>query len=186
DLHVLTWESGVLRFCVVAVTNSVHNYERMTTTPFRRGALLTLGSRQDHVFPTLTAAQIARVRQHGQLRALNRGDILVEAGTTNVPLFVITAGEVEITRPSAALETLITVHGPGSFTGEATLLSGRRSLARARVSAAGEAIELCRERLLELVQTDAELSEIFMRAFILRRVELIASGLGDGGLIGAT
>src|SRR4030095_14800633 len=161
-------------------------HERMTTTDVRRGALLTLGSRRDHVFPTLTAAQIARVRQHGQVRALDPGDILVDPGTTDVPLFVITAGEVEITRPSAALETLITVHGPGSFTGEATMLSGRRTLFRARVSTSGEAIELCRERLLELVQTDAELSEIFMRAFILRRVELIASGLGDVVLIGST
>jgi thioredoxin reductase (NADPH) len=138
------------------------------------------------VFPTLTAGQIARIRQHGEVRVIQRGEILIEAGTTDVPCFVVTAGEVEIIRPSGSLETLITVHGPGSFTGEATLLSGRRSLARARVSAAGEAIELCRERLLELVQTDAELSEIFMRAFILRRVELIASGLGDVVLIGST
>jgi thioredoxin reductase (NADPH) len=157
-----------------------------TDADARRGALLTLGSRRDHVFPTLTAAQIARVRQHGEIRAMQRGDILVEAGTADVPCFVITAGEVEVIRPSSKLETLVTVHGPGQFTGEATLLSGRRTLMRARVSAPGEAIELCRERLLELVQTDAELSEIFMRAFILRRVELIASGLGDVVLIGST
>src|SRR5206468_5253303 len=49
-----------------------------------------------------------------------------------------------------------------------------------------EVIELAREQLLELIQTDAELSEIFMRAFILRRVELIASGHGDVVLIGST
>ena len=47
-------------------------------------------------------------------------------------------------------------------------------------------IELDREQLLALVQTDAELSEILMRAFILRRVELIARGLGDVVLIGST
>ena len=59
------------------------------------------------------------------------------------------------------------------------MLSGRRALVRARVSEPGEVIELSRERLLALVQTDAEISEILMRAFILRRVELIAQGLGD-------
>ena len=40
--------------------------------------------------------------------------------------------------------------------------------------------------MLGLIQTDAELSEILMRAFILRRVELILAGLGDTVLIGST
>ena len=47
-------------------------------------------------------------------------------------------------------------------------------------------IELDREHLLALVQTDSELSEIFMRAFILRRVELIAHGFGDVVLVGSS
>jgi thioredoxin reductase (NADPH) len=38
---------------------------------------------------------------------------------------------------------------------------------------------------LALVQTDSELSELIMRAFILRRVELIAHGLGDVVLVGS-
>jgi thioredoxin reductase (NADPH) len=40
--------------------------------------------------------------------------------------------------------------------------------------------------MLGLIQTDAELSDILMRAFILRRVELIAAGVGDIVLIGST
>jgi thioredoxin reductase (NADPH) len=40
--------------------------------------------------------------------------------------------------------------------------------------------------MLALIQTDAELGEILMRAFILRRVELIAAGVGDIVLIGST
>jgi thioredoxin reductase (NADPH) len=55
-----------------------------------------------------------------------------------------------------------------------------------RARSAGEVIELDRERLLALVQTDAELSEVILRAFILRRVELIAGGFGDVVLIGST
>jgi thioredoxin reductase (NADPH) len=46
-------------------------------------------------------------------------------------------------------------------------------------------IELTRDQLLGLVQTDAELSEIFMRAFILRRIELIARDSGDVVVIGS-
>ena len=46
-------------------------------------------------------------------------------------------------------------------------------------------IQLDREPLLALIQTDAELSEILMRAFILRRLELIARHLGDVVVIGS-
>jgi thioredoxin reductase (NADPH) len=66
------------------------------------------------------------------------------------------------------------------------MLAGRQAMVRIRASEAGELIELEREQLLALVQTDAELGEIFMRAFILRRVELIARGYGDVVLLGST
>src|SRR5436189_5415968 len=65
------------------------------------------------------------------------------------------------------------------------MLTGRRALTRIRGTGPGEVIELNREQLLALVQTDAELSDIFMRAFVLRRVELIAGGYGDVVLIGS-
>src|SRR3989475_6876662 len=55
-----------------------------------------------------------------------------------------------------------------------------------RAGEAGEVIELDREQLLMLVQIDSELSEILMRAFILRRVEMIAHEFGDVVLVGST
>jgi thioredoxin reductase (NADPH) len=157
-----------------------------TSASARLGATLTRGSRADHVFPTLTAAQIARVAAHGRVRHVRQGEVLVEAGADVMPFFVVTAGQVEIVRPSGTGDILVTVHGPGEFTGEANMLSGRRTLVTARVTAPGEVIELTREQLLLLVQTDSELGEILMRAFILRRVELIASGIGDVVLVGST
>jgi thioredoxin reductase (NADPH) len=146
---------------------------------------LTVVSRHDHVFPTLTPAQIARIAQHGQVRQTRPGEVLVEAGAKVVPFFVVTAGEVEVVRPYDAVETVIVVHKPGQFTGEVNLISGRRSLFRARVREAGAVIELNRDQMVTLVQNDAEISEIMMRAFILRRVELVASGIGDAVLVGS-
>ena len=104
-------------------------------------------SRPDHVFPTLTAAQIARIAAHGRVRSIQRGEVLVEAGDKVVPFFVVQAGEIQIVRPTGATESLIVVHGPGQFTGEATMLSGRRALLRARASQPGEVIELNREQI---------------------------------------
>ena len=59
------------------------------------------------------------------------------------------------------------------------MISGRPAITRLRVTEPGDVIQLTREELLALIQTDAELSEILMRAFILRRLELITQHLGD-------
>ena len=138
-----------------------------------------------HIFPTLTPAQIARIAPHGSMRMIHRGEVLVQAGDQVVPFFVITAGQVEVVRLSGTTESLVTTHGPGQFTGEVNMLSGRRALVRFLVTEPGEVIVLDREHLLALVQTDGELGEIILRAFILRRVELIAHGVGDVVLAGS-
>ncbi len=142
-------------------------------------------SRFDQLFPTLTRPQIARLGQQGQPRALARGDVLVEAGDHGVPFFIVTSGELEIVRTLDGRETIIGLVGPGQFTGEVNMIAGRLALFQIRARSGGEVIEVERARILTLVQTDAELSEILMRAFVLRRVELIAQGLGDAVLIGS-
>jgi thioredoxin reductase (NADPH) len=150
----------------------------------RRGLPLT-NSRIEKIFPKLTPAQIGRIAAHGRTRSVQPGDVLIEQGDTSVPFFVVITGEVEIMGRYGASETIITVHGPGEFTGDVNMLSGRRMVVQARVAKAGKVIELNHEQMLNLIQTDTELSDILMRAFILRRVELIAAGVGDIILIGS-
>ena len=151
----------------------------------RRGLPLT-SSRIEKIFPKLTPEQIRRIAAYGRMRSVQPGEVLIEQGDTSVPFFVVITGEVEIVRPFDAHETLVTVHGYGEFTGEVNMLSGRRSFFRARVTKPGKVIELDHQQMLSVVQTDAELSDILMRAFILRRVELIAAGVGDIVLVGST
>jgi thioredoxin reductase (NADPH) len=120
------------------------------------------------------------------MRTIQPGEVLVEQGDTVVPFFVVVSGELEIVRPSCAGETLVTTHRSGQFTGEVNMLSGRRALARMRATKPGKVIELDRQHMMALIQTDAELGEILTRAFILRRVKLIAAGIGDVVLVGST
>jgi thioredoxin reductase (NADPH) len=159
--------------------------EMTTMSDARRGLPLT-SSRIEKIFPKLTPTQISRIAAYGRTRSVQPGEVLIEQGDTSVPFFVVITGEVEIVRPLGVHETLVTVHGSGEFTGEVNMLSGRRSLVRARATKPGEVIELNHQQMLGLVQTDSELSDILMRAFILRRVELIAAGVGDIVLIGST
>jgi thioredoxin reductase (NADPH) len=151
----------------------------------RRGLPLT-SSRIEKIFPKLTAEQISRISAHGRMRSVQPGEVLIEQGDTSVPFFVVITGEIEIVRPSGAAETLVTIHSSGEFTGEVNMLSGRRSFFRVRATNQGKVIELDRTHMMALVQTDAELGEILMRAFILRRVELVTAGVGDVVLIGST
>ena len=112
--------------------------------------------------------------------------MLVQAGDRDVPFYIVLAGQVDIVRPQGTVETPIAHHGPGHFSGEVNMLSGRPALFRARARTDSTVLQIEREQLQELIQTDSELSEIFMRAFILRRVELIAHGLGDVVLVGSS
>ena len=136
-------------------------------------------------FPVLTAAQIGRLRSWGKLRKVKPGEVLFQPGDTDVPFFVVLSGNMEIVQPDITGERAIVMHGPGEFTGELTMISGQRCLVRARMTEAGELIEISADDFRSLVARDAELSEIFMRAFILRRLALITAGYGDAILMGS-
>jgi thioredoxin reductase (NADPH) len=146
---------------------------------------LTLAPRDEQVFPVLTPAQLGRVEAHGKRRTVQRGEVLIEAGAQHYPLYAVLSGELEVVRNSCAGEELATTHHQGQFGGELNLVTGRRTLVTVRVTQPGEILEVQREDLLAMLQTDAELSEIFMRAFILRRVALIDRGFGDVVVLGS-
>ena len=136
-------------------------------------------------FPILTAAQINRARPYGKVRKVQPGEILFEPGDTQMPFFVLLSGSMEIVQPGLSGEREIVNHGPGEFTGELTMISGQRSLVRGRVTAPGEVLEISSEGLRSLIAKDAELSEVLMRAFILRRLALVSRGLGNVILMGS-
>lgn len=136
-------------------------------------------------FPQLTPAQIDRIRPQGKVRKVTAGEILFEPGDTKLPFFVLLSGALEIVQPTFRGESKIVGLAPGEFTGEITMISGQRGLARGRVTEAGEFLELSSDALRSLIARDAELSEIFMRAFILRRVALINRGQGIVVLMGS-
>jgi thioredoxin reductase (NADPH) len=136
-------------------------------------------------FPVLTPAQIDRIRLSGRVRSVDRGEILFQPNDPAVPFFVMLSGGMEIVQPTLDGERPIAAHGPGEFTGELTMISGQGALVRGRVTEPGEFLELSGEALRSLVAKDAELSEILMRAFILRRLALISHGYGNVILMGS-
>ena len=142
--------------------------------------------RRAQMFPQLTAVQIARLSAHGVRRNMSKGEVLAEPGDRNRPVLVVLSGSIEVVQPGLSGEVLVVVHTAGSFTGEMSTLQGVGSLVRSRVREAGEVLVITDDRLRTIIQTDAELSEIFMRAYILRRVGLLDSKSGDVILLGSS
>ncbi|MGB9491737.1 MAG: FAD-dependent oxidoreductase [Terriglobales bacterium] len=136
-------------------------------------------------FPHLTEAQIDRIRASSKLRRVEKGEILFRPGDANVPFFVFLSGGMEVVQPGIGAERIVTTHQAGAFTGELSMISGQRCLVLGRVTEAVDVLELSSEGLRSLIGRDAELSEIIMRAFILRRMALITNHLGNVILMGS-
>ena len=140
--------------------------------------------RSAQMFPHLTPLQVTRLSAHGRKIATQNGQILSEPGG-HPPMYVVLSGSIEIIQPTLSGETLIVLHTPGSFTGDTGTLRAISTVVRMRVREAGEVLAIDDAQLREIVQTDSELSELFMRAFILRRVALITSQSSDVILLGS-
>lgn len=141
--------------------------------------------RREQMFPRLTEARLARISRIGERRHVQPGEVLFEVGEQNTKFFVVIEGAIDVVRPVGGGEAPVVRHGPGEFTGEINMLSARRSLVRGRAVSEGTVIVVDRDRLRELVQRDSDLSEVLMRAFILRRVGLLSQPDNDLVLLGS-
>jgi thioredoxin reductase (NADPH) len=142
-------------------------------------------NRQSEAFPVLTPAQIDRIRPYGTARTVRAGEILFEPGQTGMPCFVVLSGKLEILMTRLSGEDVFVTYGVGGFSGEMVLISGGRSLSRGRVAEPGDFLELSADALHSLIARDSELSDVFMRAFIQRRLALIREGASNLTILGS-
>jgi CRP-like cAMP-binding protein len=83
--------------------------------------------------PTLSAEQIGRIRSVAQLRRVCSGEVLYEPSQPDVPLFIVLEGSVSISSTTED-DKILAVREAGQFTGEMSVISGKRSLLKARVT----------------------------------------------------
>ena len=141
-----------------------------------------IATRGAQMFPTLTDAEVARLRRFGAPRHYRKGEMLLRVGEAGHGLILFLSGEAEVRQRHDHGAIPITTHQAGSFMGELAQLSGRPSLVEAEALTDVEAVTIPPERLRALLVAEAELGERIMRALILRRVGLIESG-GVGPVI---
>src|SRR5580692_1347630 len=140
---------------------------------------------ENQMWPVLTEVEIDRARPYGRVRRVEIGEILYRPGEVGRPCFILLSISLEIVQPTINGERLVTILRPGMFTGEAGSIAGQRTVVQARVIQAGEILEVRPEDLRTLVAHDASLSEILLRAFMLRRLMLIDRQLGNVVVVGS-
>ena len=140
----------------------------------------------DAMFPALTDAQIGRLCSFGEQRRVEAREIVFDQGDASRGVFVVLEGSIEVANIAKDHEDTLRVLHRGEFTGEVNQLSGRRSLVRCRAREASNLLEIARSDLRRVMQNDADLGEVLLRAFMLRRVYLIAHSVGDAVLIGSS
>jgi thioredoxin reductase (NADPH) len=141
--------------------------------------------RLEQTFPSLTEAEIARMRRFGELRRYKHGEMLFQTGKPGPGMFVVLSGHVAITqRDGLGHVTPIIDQGPGQFLAEVGQLSGRVALVDGQAEGDVETLLIPPDKLRALLVAEADLGERIMRALILRRVALIQGNAGGPVLIG--
>jgi thioredoxin reductase (NADPH) len=133
----------------------------------------------DPKFPALTEPQIARLTPFGETRRVETDETLFDQGDAHHGVFLVLEGSIGF----AAISQVLT---RGMFTGEVNQLSGRRSLIRCHALEPSTVVEISRANLRHVIENDAELGEIILRIFLLRRVYLIRNSVGDAVLVGSS
>jgi thioredoxin reductase (NADPH) len=135
--------------------------------------------------PILTAFQIERIRAFAVPRSVMADEILYEPGDDTPPVFVVISGGIRILALGGPEVRTVTTYGVGQFSGELLMISGRKSIYRCQATESGTLLELSARDLRTLIAKDAELSDVFMKAFLARRLSLREKGEGNVVVLGS-
>ncbi|MGZ6616104.1 MAG: Crp/Fnr family transcriptional regulator, partial [Solirubrobacteraceae bacterium] len=135
--------------------------------------------------PVLSPEQVDRIRAHSTLRRVSQGEILYQPDDETPPVFVVMSGAIEIVAVAGDTTQLVITYTVGQFSGELLMIAGRRSIYRCQVKESGELLQLEARDLRVLIGTDSELSELFMKVFLTRRLSLRHAGYGNVMILGS-
>ena len=146
------------------------------TDPFERVA---------QTFPRLNAEMVGRIGQYGAEEQLETDQRVFTRGDRNTDFFLVLDGEIEIfEHGDDDAARVFTVYAEGQFTGELTLFNEREILVNGRAGKPSRVVRVKRADFRRMLQSEPDIAEIVMRAFILRRVGLIRHSQGGAVLVG--
>lgn len=136
-------------------------------------------------FPKLDDAQIAALGKFATLKSFHVGEKLFAQGERDFKFFVVKSGEVEIVDHSSGRDEIVTIHEPREFTGDVDMLAGRPVLVSAIARTPCEAYEISAGDLRRILNEMPQLSDVLLRAFLMRRQLLEESGFTGVRVVGS-
>lgn len=155
----------------MAESNPEHNPEKNTE--------------QSMAFPHLGEEDIAELEEIGSRRQLQDGEVLFEAGEERCGFFIVLSGAIKVVDGSGEAAQVVSVHGPGEFTGDVDVLGARRAMVSAVVEGATEVLHIASGDLNRMLSERPGLGETILNAFIARRELLMESGFQGLRVIGS-
>ena len=143
------------------------------------------GRHADPMFPSLDELMISRLMPRGRIRSVPRGEILIEPGSEIRHFYVVISGTLALNRTDDGTFQIFRSLLPGMFTGELSLITGRHGFIRISAAEDASVLEIDRNVLLEVLRTDSQLGDIFLSAFIARRLALIEDAASDIVVVGS-
>jgi thioredoxin reductase (NADPH) len=129
--------------------------------------------------PVLSRPQLEVLHRYGAEQHVAIGDVLFRDGDETYDLIVLLEGESQIVEHYAQPdEFVIVTYGPGEFMGEIGLLTGQRAYLTAVVSAPGRVLRIPVQQVHTIMDQELELSELILRAFLVRHSRLTRLGSG--------
>jgi thioredoxin reductase (NADPH) len=115
------------------------------------------------------------------VRQRNRdGEALFRAGDRDGKFFVVISGRVEIVDETGDTPKTVTVHEPGYFAGDVSLITGRPAVVSGYARGETEVYAVSREALREILNAHPDLADVIFQAFVARRQLLKESGTFKG------
>ena len=136
-------------------------------------------------FPKLDDAQITALGKFATLKPFQAGETLFAAGDRDFKFFVVKSGEVEIIDHSSGHDTIVTVHESREFTGDVDMLTGRPALVSGIARTPCEAYEISGADLRRILNEMPQVSDVLLRAFLMRRELLEESGFTGLRVVGS-
>jgi thioredoxin reductase (NADPH) len=130
-------------------------------------------------FPILDVAQLEKLRPFGAEVDVPLNDVLFREGQRDVDCVVVLAGGLQaVAHYGSGGDPVSTEFKPGQFVGVMNILSGEGAYVTVTATEPSRVLRIPMDRLRKVMDTDVTLSEIFLRAFLLRHSLLMRLGTG--------
>jgi len=130
-------------------------------------------------FPILDDAQVAKLSRYGVEESVPAGLVLFREGQRGSDFVVVLSGNVEaVAHFGESAETTSTAFNPGQFVGVMNILSNEGAYVTATATVPSRVLRVPLNQLRTVIAEDITLSEIVIRAFLLRHSLLLRLGTG--------